>query len=54
MKTMSAACMVAAVVAIVILETGATGVVSAQARGAKPATAAAGMVEKIVVHGKSL
>ena len=54
MKTISAACMVAAVVAVVILETGATGVVSAQGRGAKPATAAAGTVEKIVVHGKSL
>ena len=51
---MSAACMVAAVVAVVILETGATGVVSAQGRGAKPAAAATGTVDKIVVHGKSL
>jgi S-formylglutathione hydrolase len=53
-KPMSAACIVAAVVAVVILETGATGVVSAQGRGAKPAAAATGTVDKIVVHGKSL
>jgi S-formylglutathione hydrolase len=53
---MTAVCVVAAIV-IVVLETGATRVVSAQGpqgRGGRGAAPATGTVEKIVVHGKSL
>ena len=51
---MSCACVVAVVVAVAILTTGATGVVNAQGRGGRGAVPAAGAIEKIVVHGKSL
>ena len=54
MKTMSAAYVVATIVSVVILGTVATGVVNAQGRGGRGAAPASGMVEKIVVHGKSL
>lgn len=52
---MSAACVVAAVVAVAVLGTSTTHVVNAQGRGGGRGTApATGTVEKIVVHGKSL
>ena len=54
MKTMFAACAVGAVVAAAMLGPGATEVMNAQGRGGRGAAPAAGTIEKIVVHGKSL
>lgn len=54
MKRMFAACAVAAIAAVVTLGTSNTGVVNAQGRGGRGTAPAAGTVEKIVVHGKSL
>src|SRR5262245_33114818 len=51
---MSAACVIAALVAVAILSTSVTEVVTAQGRGGRGAAPASGTVEKIVVHGKSL